>query len=140
MYKKEERQPGRREPSFHGLHNLHEFVLVRTLNPPEPFEEKHKRRKVLWDLGSQAVREALEDIPTGSHVNVCANSGPCSPEYGSLPPWATVPGTDVGLLMVAELWDEKNTGIHPGWRKVAHPIRTEEGQLLAGLRLLAAVR
>lgn len=140
MHRDEERQPGRREPGFPGLHNLHQCVFDRTLNPPEPYNEEHERRKVIWDLGAQAVREALEDIPAGSHINLCANSGPYDPKFENLPPWATVPGADAGLLMVAEFRDEKATRIHPAWRQVAHPIRADEGRLLAGLRLLATVR
>ncbi|KAK7709529.1 hypothetical protein SLS63_013207 [Diaporthe eres] len=139
MHREEERHPGRREPSFPGLHNLHKSVFERTLRPPEPCEEEHKRRKMLWDLGAHAVREALEDLPAGSHINICANSGPYDPKFEDLPPWATVPGASVGLLMVAEFRDEEATGIHPGWRQVAHPIRADEGRLLAGLRLLATV-
>lgn len=42
-------------------------------------------------------------------------------------------------MMVVEFRDEKATGIHPGWRQIAHPIRADEDRLLAGLRLLATV-
>lgn len=140
MHREEKRYPGRREPSFPGLHNLHESVFERTLRPPEPCEEEHKWRKMLWDLSAHALREALGDIPAGSHINICANSGPYDPKFEDLPPWATVPGATVDLMIVAEFRDEKATGIHPGWRQVAHPIRADEGRLLAGLRLLATAR
>lgn len=85
MHREKERHPGRREPSFPGLHNLHESIFERTLRPSEPCEEEHKRRKVLWDLGAHAVQEALEDIPAGSHINICANSGPYDPKFEDLP-------------------------------------------------------
>lgn len=139
MYRIDELEPGRREPCFPNLHNLHDTVFERTLNPPKPTEDEHNRRAMLWDLASEAVLEALKEVPSGTHVNVCANSGPHNPKLENLPPWTTVPGASVGLLMVAEFRDEKATGIHPGWRQVAHPIRSDEGRLLAGLRLLATV-
>jgi hypothetical protein len=37
MYRPDEAQPGRREPSFPNLHNLHADVIQRTLTPPSDF-------------------------------------------------------------------------------------------------------
>lgn len=90
---------------------------------------------MLWDFAAQAVREALQDIPAGSHVSICANSGPQNDRLERLPPWAAVPGAAMGLLFVAEFREN----IHPGWRQIATPINETEGRLLAGLRLLPAV-
>lgn len=73
MYRLSELAPGRREPSFPGLHNLHDTVISRTLSPPPIEGDKPNRRAMLWDSAAEAVREALADIPAGSHINVCAN-------------------------------------------------------------------
>lgn len=133
MYRIEETHIGRRECSFPGLHNLHESVIARTINPP-PIEN---HRAVVWDTAAQATREALADIPAGSHVNICANSGPGILEFEKLPPWHKVRGAIAGLLYVAEFRDKGS--IHWAWKQVAAPIRCKEGRLLAGLRLLPAV-
>lgn len=136
MYRMDELAPGRREPGFPGLHNLHESVLERTLKAP-PFQlPQHYVRAAYWDCAAEAVREALQGVPAGSHINVCANSGPRDDHLEKRPPWAAVPGAALGLLFVAQFRDDQD--IHPGWRQVAVPIDAHEGRLLAGLRLVPA--
>jgi hypothetical protein len=143
MYRMNELQPGRREPGFHNLHNLHDSVFERTLHPvlPLPLDKPDiQRRATLWDNAANSVREALSEIPSGTHVVVCSNSGPYSPKLEPLPPWNSVDGATVGLLLVAEFRDEaKEEKVHPAWRQVAVPINSNEGRLFAGLRLLPAV-
>lgn len=134
MYRMNELAPGRREPRFPGLHNLHSSVFERTLAPPPITGALPERRAMLWDVAARAVREALRGLPAGSHINVCANSGPQDDKLEKRPPWAAVPGAALGLLFVAEFRDD----IHPGWRQIATPINETEGRLLAGLRLLPA--
>lgn len=73
MYRFNELAPDRREPSFPGLHNLHDNVMARTLNPPAVTGEGPSRRARLWDIAAEAVRKALIGIPAGSHINICAN-------------------------------------------------------------------
>lgn len=73
MYRINELSPHRREPSFPGLHNLHDNVMARTLNPPAISGEGPTRRARLWDIASEAVRNALIGIPAGSHISICAN-------------------------------------------------------------------
>ncbi|KAK8856016.1 hypothetical protein PGQ11_011928 [Apiospora arundinis] len=146
MYRMSELHPGRREPKFPGLHNLHESVTGRTRDPPPMHEitsDSVKRRRAwMWDQVSYAVRAALQDIPHGAHVAVVSNSGSKSGklanELEESPPSAMIPGATVGLLFVAEFRDERTSGIHPDWRQIACPIRPTEGRLLAGLRLLPA--
>ncbi|KAF3763051.1 hypothetical protein M406DRAFT_73704 [Cryphonectria parasitica EP155] len=135
MYRINELAPGRREPRFPGIHNLSESVISRTVHPP-PFQgEESKRRAQIWDTTARAVREALAGIPAGSHINICANSGPPNDKLEKQAPWAAVPGAAMGLLLVAQFRDT----IHPGWQQIAVPIQHNEGRLLAGLRLLPAV-
>ncbi|KAK6072209.1 hypothetical protein SCUP515_07541 [Seiridium cupressi] len=145
MYRPEERHPGRREPQFPGPHNLHETVVARTLAPPPLQTLDHEFRALLWDVTADAVRKAIEDIPSGSHVVVCANSGPKNAELEDIPPWEKTPGATCGLLLVVEFRNPEpgsaandGHGIHPGWRQIAVPILANEGRLLAGLRLLPA--
>ncbi|KAK8034157.1 hypothetical protein PG993_009152 [Apiospora rasikravindrae] len=146
MYRMNELQPGRREPQFPGLHNLHESVLARTQDPP-PMSEimadtTKRRRAAIWDQVSQAVRAALQEIPHGAHVAVVSNSGAKSGKLADQleesPPGAMIPGATAGLIFVAEFRDERS-GIHPDWRQIACPIRATDGRLMAGLRLLPAV-
>lgn len=147
MYRLDERSPGRREPRFPGLHNLHDSVIDRTRNPPSTqeimFDTIKRRRARMWDQVSYAVRAALQEIPRGSHVAVVSNSGAMSGKLADKleqsPPAAMIPGATVGLLFVAEFRDERTSGIHPGWRQIACPISADEGRLIAGLRLLPAV-
>lgn len=94
---------------------------------------------MLWDKAAKAIREALSDIPAGSHVVVCANSGPHNAGLESLPPWTTVEGAITGFLLVAQFRDNAKENLHPTWRQIAIPIDPTEGRLLAGLRLLPAV-
>lgn len=147
MYRMDELHPGRREPQFPGLHNLHDSVIERTREPP-PLGEimadpARRRRAAIWDQVSYAVRAALQEIPHGSHVAVVSNSGakagPLADQLEEGPPGAMIPGAAVGLLFVAEFRDERASRLHPGWRQIACPIRADEGRLLAGLRLLPAV-
>lgn len=106
MYRMDELAPGRREPGFPGLHNLHESVLERTLKAP-PFQlPQHYIRAAYWDCAAEAVREALQGVPAGSHINVCANSGPQNDHLEKRPPWAAVPGAALGLLFVAQFRDD----------------------------------
>lgn len=92
MHRENEGQLGRHEPSFPGLHNLHKSIFNCQLRPLEPCEEGYKWRMMLRDLGAEAVLEALEDIPAGSHITVYADSGPCDLEFEDLLSWETVPG------------------------------------------------
>ncbi|KAH8588819.1 hypothetical protein B0O99DRAFT_600467 [Bisporella sp. PMI_857] len=146
MYRINELMPRRREPSFPGLHNLHESVIARTLSPPgipvgiaiSKIKEVDRRAK-LWEIAAEATRQALDNIPPGSHVVVCANSGPYNAKLEKLPPWTTVAGAVTGILMVAEFRDELTEDVHPSWCQVATPIWSHEGRLLAGIRLLPAV-
>lgn len=134
MYRVSELEPGCREPGFPGLHNLHDSVLERTLRA-RPFQiPRHCIRAQYWDLAAEAVRQALKDVPAGSHINVCANSGPQNDRLEKHPPWVAVPGAAMGLLFVAQFRED----IHPGWRQIAVPIDAHEGRLLAGLRLVPA--
>ncbi|KAK8058095.1 hypothetical protein PG994_008543 [Apiospora phragmitis] len=147
MYRMDELHPGRREPQFPGLHNLHDTVITRTRDPPPlrdvQADPTQRRRAALWDQVSQAVRAALQEIPHGAHVAVVSNSGPkagtLADQLEEAPPGAMIPGATVGLLFVAEFRDERASGLHPDWRQIACPIRAAEGRLLAGLRLLPAV-
>ncbi|KAK7935984.1 hypothetical protein PG985_001479 [Apiospora marii] len=147
MYRMEdELHPGRREPQFPGLHNLHDSVIDRTREPPSLREimadPTKRRRAAIWDQVSYAVRAALQEIPHGSHVAVVSNSGAktgqLADQLEESPPGAMIPGATVGLIFVAEFRDERS-GIHPNWRQIACPIRAHEGRLMAGLRLLPAV-
>ncbi|KAK8065083.1 hypothetical protein PG997_011830 [Apiospora hydei] len=146
MYRMDELQPGRREPEFPGLHNLHESVIARTQDPPAMNEimadTSKRRRAAIWDQVSLAVRAALQEIPHGAHVAVVSNSGAKSGQLADQleesPPGAMIPGATVGLIFVAEFRDERTSGIHPDWRQIACPIRATEGRLMAGLRLLPA--
>ncbi|KAK8113441.1 hypothetical protein PG984_013967 [Apiospora sp. TS-2023a] len=143
----DELHPGRREPQFPGLHNLHESVIERTRNPPSLREvmtdPTRRRRAAIWDQVSYAVRAALQEIPHGSHVAVVSNSGaktgPLADQLEESPPGAMIPHATVGLIFVAEFRDERTSGIHPDWRQISCPIRAHEGRLMAGLRLLPAV-
>ncbi|ORY57723.1 uncharacterized protein BCR38DRAFT_527769 [Pseudomassariella vexata] len=139
MYRMSECAPGRREPSSPGLHNLHESVIARTLDPPVDFDShpEPRRRAMLWDHAAEATRHALRNVPAGSHINACANSGPHNTKLESQSPWTTVPGASAGLLYVATFRDRRS--IHPAWRQIAVPIRPDEGRLLASVRLLPAV-
>ncbi|KAK7968000.1 uncharacterized protein PG986_002277 [Apiospora aurea] len=134
MYRMDELQPGRREPQFPGLHNLHESVIARTRDPPamdEIMADTSKRR-----------RAALQEIPHGAHIAVVSNSGAkagqLADQLEESPPGAMIPGATVGLIFVAEFRDERTSGIHPAWRQIACPIRATEVRLMAGLRLLPA--
>ncbi|KAK9774976.1 hypothetical protein AB5N19_12530 [Seiridium cardinale] len=145
MYRPGERHPGRREPQFPGPHNLHETVVARTLAPPPLETLEHELRALIWEVTADAVRKAIEDIPSGSHVVVCANSGPKNAQLEDIPPWEKTPGATCGLLFVVEFRNptpgssaNDGHGIHPGWRQIAVPIVSNEGRLLAGLRLLPA--
>lgn len=136
MYRGVETQIGRRECHFPGLHNLSDAVIARTVHPPPVGNDPNQsRRAEIWDAAAQATREALANIPTGSHINICANSGPKNVEFEKMSPADKVKGADVGLLYVAEFRDD----IHPGWIQVACPINAHEGRLLAGVRVLALV-
>lgn len=135
MYRLNELAPGHREPQFPGLHNLHESVIERTIIQQHFEQPAQVRRSILWDIAAEAVVDALKGIPAGSHINICANSGPQDDKLEKLPPWAAVPGAAMGLLFVAQFRED----IHPGWRQIATPINEDEGRLLAGLRILPAV-
>lgn len=74
MHREEGRQPGRHEPSFPGLLNLHKSIFNCQLRPLQPCEEGHKWRKMLRDLRAEAVLEALEEIPASSHITMYADS------------------------------------------------------------------
>ncbi|KAB5585203.1 hypothetical protein GE09DRAFT_1048364 [Coniochaeta sp. 2T2.1] len=142
MYRFNELSIGRREPQFVNLHNLADCVITRTLEPPMPLPADRpevQRRALLWDKAAKAVIEALATIPSGSHVVVCANSGPYAASLESLPPWTTVAGAVSGLVFVAEFRDETRVDVHKGWKQIATPINSTEGRLLAGLRLLPAI-
>lgn len=142
MYRIDELRPGRREPSFPNLHNLHDDVFARTLNPSMAFPADRPElghRAAVWDVAAVATREALKKIPANSHINICANSGPYNGKLESLPPWTTVRGAAIGLLFVAEFRDDTHEQVHPAWRQIATPITPSEGRLLAGLRLLPAI-
>lgn len=146
MYRMDERHPGRREPQFPGLHNLHESVIDRTKHPPslrEVMADPAKRRRAaIWDQVSLAVRAALQEIPHGSHVAVVSNSGAKAGQQANQleesPPGAMIPGATVSLIFVAEFRSEQSH-IYPDWRQIACPIRAHEGRLMAGLRLLPTV-
>lgn len=143
MYRIEELQPDRREPRFPNMHNLHDDVFARTLNPSRVFPADRpelEHRATVWDVAAAATREALKDVPPNSHINICANSGPYSAKLESLPPWTAVRDAAIGLLYVAEFrHDDANEPVHPAWRQIAVPITSSEGRLLAGLRLLPTV-
>jgi hypothetical protein len=79
MYWPNERSVGRREPSFPEIHNLHPSVIARTIDPPMTI--------VLWDMAAAFVRATLADIPPGSHIVVCANSGSKTSKFEEAAPW-----------------------------------------------------
>lgn len=135
---REERQPGRQDQSFLGLYNLHKSIFNCQLRPLGPCEEAHRWRKMLKDLGAEAVREALEDIPAGSHIAMYADSGPCVLKFRTCFRGKQSPAL-LDLLMMAKFRDEKATRIHSGWCQIAHHITPGEGRLLVGLRLLATL-
>lgn len=137
MYRMDELDVERRAPKYDNLHNLSESVIDRTLNPPPVTGDIPTRRAEIWDVAAKATREALCLLPTGSHINICANSGSCVPEFEKLSPWTKVRGAAFGLLYVAEFREED--AIHPAWIQIAAPINHDEGRLLAGLRLLPIV-
>lgn len=142
MYRMNELSPGRREPSFHNLHNLHDSVLERTRNPPLPILLDNRevvRRYDIWEKTARYVGQALNDVLVGSHVVVCSNSGPYSSRLESLPPWTTVAGAGIGLLLVAEFRKGPTEKVHPAWKQIAVPTTATDGRLFAGLRLLPAV-
>ncbi|KAK0647097.1 hypothetical protein B0T16DRAFT_458959 [Cercophora newfieldiana] len=144
MYRIDELHPGRREPHFPNLHNLHSSVIARTINPPATLPSDQPailHRASLWDKTASAVRSALATLPPNTHIAICANSGPYNPTLETLPPSAAVPAADYGLLFVAQFRrpDGHNEAIHPNWIQIAVPITPAEGRLLAGLRLLPAV-
>jgi hypothetical protein len=88
MYWPNERSVGRREPSFPEIHNLHPSVIARTIDPPMTIvDDVQDRRTMLWDMAAALVRAALADIPPGSHVVVCANSGPKTSKFEEAAPW-----------------------------------------------------
>ncbi|PSR84363.1 hypothetical protein BD289DRAFT_434224 [Coniella lustricola] len=73
MYRINELAPGRREPKFSNLHNLSDEVIERTTMLSPIVNAEEQRRAEIWDNTGAAVKEALEGVPAGSHVNVCAN-------------------------------------------------------------------
>ncbi|KAK4444217.1 hypothetical protein QBC34DRAFT_309470 [Podospora aff. communis PSN243] len=143
MYRPDETHPGRREPSFPNLHNLHTSAIQRTLTPPSFFPPNLPslpRRATIWDKTASAVRAALTTLPPNTHIAIAANSGPYNPQkLEPLPPSSLVPGAAYGLLLVAEFRDAETEPVHTDWIQIACPINPSEGRLLAGLRLLPAV-
>lgn len=138
MYRINELHPGRREPQFHGLHNLADSVFERTLNPPRPGNREAIRRAVLWDYVAKHFRKAVADIPSGSYVVVCSNSGPYNAEFEDRHPADFVPGASCGILLVSMFRGEE-TNINEGWIQVGVPCKPTDGRLFASLRLMPCV-
>lgn len=138
MYRIDELHPGRREPRFHGLHNLADSVFERALNPPRPSNRESIRRAVLWDHVAKFFRKAIAGIPSGSYVVVCSNSGPYNPEFEDKHPADFVPEASCGILFVS-MFRGEDTKISEGWIQVGVPCNPDDGRLFASLRLMCCV-
>ncbi|POS78276.1 hypothetical protein DHEL01_v203333 [Diaporthe helianthi] len=138
MYRIDELHAGRREPGFSGLHNLAESVFERTLKPPRPSNHEAIRRAVLWDHVAKSFRRAIADIPSGSYVAVCSNSGPYNAEFEDRHPADYVPEASCGIMFVS-MFRGDYTNINRGWIQVGVPCNPDDGRLFASLRLLCCV-